>query len=438
MVHLRTVLALCLILAALPAQAVTLLRDPDIEHALRRLAAPVLQQAGLSGSTPVLVVKDSRLNAFVVDRNAIYVHSGLILRSASPSELQFVIAHEAAHIANGHITRRRLNAAASSRIAALGTALGVAAAAGSGNPQAGAGVAIGMNSTARRILYGHTRAEESSADLTAIRWMAVAGLDTSGAVSLLEVFRGQDYLAEARMDPYARSHPLSGDRLRRVRALAESYGGASESDADRYWYARAKGKLSAFLRAPKWTEARAGDSPAADIRDMRLAVMRHRRADWQGAVSLLDRALAARPDDPHYLELKGQVLLEARQFAAAEAAYQRAADLAPDDALILAALGHAMVIRGGEARLRRALPVLERARARDYRNDAVMRDLGAAYAQLGRPGMAALSVAERHALAGRLRDARIQARRAAGLLAEGTPAWQRARDVLNATEGAGE
>ncbi|MBR9763508.1 MAG: peptidase M48, partial [Rhodobacteraceae bacterium] len=103
----------------------------------------------------------------------------------------------------------------------------------------------------------------------------------------------------------------------------------------------------------------------------------------------------------------------------------------------LASLGHAMVVQGGDARLRAALPVLERARALDYRNGKVMRDLGSAYAQLGQPGMAALSVAERHALAGRAKDARIQAERAAGLLPQGSPAWQRAQDVLNATKDEG-
>ncbi|WP_337459410.1 M48 family metalloprotease [Oceanicola sp. S124] len=435
--HLRTILAACLFFIAGSAQAATLLRDPDIEHALNRLARPILQAAGLPASLPVLVVEDGRLNAFVIDRNAIFLNSGMVLRTSSAAELQFVIAHEAAHIANGHITRRRLNAEHSANMAKLGVAIGIAAGAGSGNPEAGAGLALGLANSAQRALYGHTRAEESSADQTAIRWMSIAGLDTGGAISLMDVFRGQEHLSSSRMDPYARSHPLSRDRLRRLEALNQSYGKAAVSDADRYWYERAKGKLSAFLREPRWTEARAGDSPTRDIEWMRLAVVKHRRSDWQGAVALIDRALAERPGDAFYTELKGQILLEARQFAAAEAAYRRAADLAPKDALILASLGHAMVVQGGDARLRAALPVLERARALDYRNGKVMRDLGSAYAQLGQPGMAALSVAERHALAGRAKDARIQAERAAGLLPQGSPAWQRAQDVLNATKDEG-
>jgi predicted Zn-dependent protease len=434
-VRLRTVLAVCLVMLALPAQAVSLLRDPDIENALNRMARPVLTAAGLSGATPILVVNDQSLNAFVIDNNAIYINAGMILRTASPVELQFVIAHEAAHIVNGHITSRALNAQHISRVAGLGMALAVATAAGTGNGKLGM-AALGVASSARRSYFAHSQAEESSADQSGIRFMSLAGLGTQGALDVTQIFAGQELISEGRQDPYVRSHPLSRDRLRRLTALAGTYGLKPTSDRseDAYWYDRARGKLSAFLRAPKWTRGRADESVAQDLTYMRLAIAKHREADWKGAIALLDRAQAIRPNDPWYFELRGQILLEGRQFAAAEAAYKRAADLAPKDPLILASLGHAMVVQGGAQRLQQALPVLERARAGDYRNGAVLRDLGSAYAQLNQPGDAALTVAEYHAISGRMKDARIQAQRASDLLPTGSPSWQRAQDVLNAAK----
>jgi len=66
----------------------------------------------------------------------------------------------------------------------------------------------------------------------------------------------------------------------------------------------------------------------------------------------------------------------------------------------------------------------------------LMRDLGAAYAQVGNNGMASAVTAERYALQGRLADAGIHARRAVGQLPEGSPGWQRAQDVLIASERA--
>lgn len=435
----QLILTLALVLMGLLprlAQAGNLVRDADIEHALSQLAAPVLRAAGLSPSqVGIYVVEDRQMNAFVLDRTAIYVHSGMILRMTKASELQAVIAHEAAHIANGHLTRRYANMQSACNVMALGTALSVAAGALSGSGAVAGGLAMGVNSSAQRVFFGHSRAEESAADQSSIRYLAAAGIDTSGAVSLMEVFSGQDALPANRQDIYARSHPLSRDRLRTLKALAASYGKAVPPDPQaEYWFDRAKGKLSAFIRNPKWTFQRMKESPAADVRAMREAIAWHRQAQTKKALTLIDRARAARPNDPYYLDLKGQFLMESRNWAAAANAYGAALKLAPRDTLIMAGYGRALVALGGPQRLKQAVPYLERATARDWRNDLALRDLGTAYAKLGQTGMASVVTAERHAMRGRTKEARILAQRAADLLPNGSPGWRRAQDVLNAVE----
>ncbi len=163
----RVALALALLAAtvAQPARALSLLRDPDIEYALIQLAQPILQQAGLNANRMnVLVIDDRRLNAFVVDRDTIFIHSGLLLKMETPQMLQSVIAHEAAHIANGHLLRRPQNMRNARTAAGLGLALAAAAGAVSGNAQAAAGIALGAQGNAQRLFFAHTRAEESSAD----------------------------------------------------------------------------------------------------------------------------------------------------------------------------------------------------------------------------------------------------------------------------------
>ncbi len=415
-----------------PARAVTLLRDPDIEHALGELAKPVLTAAGLSPSrVKILVVKDSNLNAFVIDSNHIFIHSGMILRLGTAQELQAVIAHEAAHIANGHIARRTLNARSAKNIVGIGLALAVAAAA-SGSSDAAAALGIGITSSANRVFMSHTRAEEASADQSAVRYLVRSGVDPQGAVRVMELFNGQELVSAARQDPYARSHPMSRDRLRHVKALAESYGHQPKDDtAAHYWFSRAKGKLSSFLRAPKWTQKRAADSASEDIRLMRLAVAYHRNSNTAKAVSTMQALLKQKPRDPFYHELYGQILLESRHNSAAITAYRNAVNLAPRNALILGGYGRALLVTGNA---KAALPVLEKARARDGQDARVLRDLGQTYATLKQPGMASVVTAERYAFQGRLKDAGIHAKRAVGLLPRGSAGWQRAQDVLSATE----
>ncbi|MEL6608509.1 MAG: M48 family metalloprotease [Pseudomonadota bacterium] len=430
---LRAVFVMCLMFASGTAQAVSLLRDAGMERALNELARPILTAAGVSPArTRILVVDDSRLNAFVITGDAIYVHSGLILKLESAAQLQAVIAHEAAHIANGHLARRINNMRNAQRASAVGMAIGVfAGAAGAGS--AAAGIAAGSAGTAQRAFLAHTRTEESSADQSSVRYLLRAGVDPRGALEVLDLFRGQEALSVSRQDPYSRSHPLTTDRYRALEALVGANPGRAGSSAEAdYWFARAQGVLSAFKRAPSWTLRRATGS--GDIDQMRRAVAHHRKPDKARAIREVTALVAARPNDPYYRDLQGQILLENRETAAAVQAYARAVQLAPNDALILGAYGKALLAQNTAASNRTALDVLVRARSRDGRDSRTLQALGLAYARAGQPGQAALAGAERLALSGRLADALPLARRAAGLLPQGSTGWTRAQDIIRTAE----
>ena len=208
------VMATLMVLTTATAHAKGLLRDADAEYALQQIAEPVLRAAGLSlTGVKVLIVNDGSLNAFVVGDDAIFINYGLINKMQRADMLQGVIAHEAAHIVNGHITRRLSNLANSRTIAGLGIALAIATAV-AGSSDGAVGIALGSQSLAQRIFFKHTRAEEASADQSGVRFLRRAGISTKGMLDVFEIFRGQELLAETRQDPYTRSHPLSRDRIR--------------------------------------------------------------------------------------------------------------------------------------------------------------------------------------------------------------------------------
>jgi predicted Zn-dependent protease len=347
--------------------------------------------------------------------------------------LQAVIAHEAAHIANGHIARRMTNLGTARTAASLGLALAAAAAA-AGEGRAAVGLALGTQSSALGRFFGHTRAEEASADQSAIRYMSQAGVDPSGMRDVLDIFRGQEVLSEERQDSYLRTHPLTRDRLRAVEGYVAAYSRAvPDNPQTDYWFSRVQGKLSAYTRSPSWTLRRLNDSPYADVRLLREAIAEHRQSRTEPALRAIDAALAQRPDDPFLHDQRGQILFETRNFRQAEAAYARAAALAPNDALILSGYGRALLVND---KVNNALQVLEKARTIDFRDSIMLRDLSVAYARSGQRGMASLVTAERYALAGRLEDAGIHAKRASEQLAEGSGPWQRAQDVVIASERA--
>lgn len=425
---------------ATAAQAQTLIRDAEIEYTLRRLAQPVLNAAGLnSGGIKILVIKDSTLNAFVIDSQHIFIHSGLILKLKSPEALQAVIAHEAAHIANGHISRRLLNMRSAKTAAGLGLLLAVATGVATGNAQAAGGIAVGTINSAKRVLLSHSRSEESSADQSGARYMARAGINPAAMIEVLDIFRGQEALSVSRRDPYALSHPLSRERLRAVKGYAAAYKPQGTPDPkSAYWYARTRGKLGAFLRNSKWGLREAKKTQFNDVALMMRAVAYHQAPNLKKALKAVNALIKSRPNDPYAHELKGQILLESRQAKAAAAAYSRAVSLAPHEALILAGYGRALLAQGTRTSIKTALIALEKARTRDPQDARMMRDLAMAYAKSGNNGMASLATAERYAIQGRLKDAGIHAKRAAGLLSRGSVSWNRAQDVIRVARTAAE
>lgn len=429
MFYVRLVALVSFALYAQTAQAAGLLRDSDIEEGLSQLAAPVLIAAGLSPvSTKILVVNDDRLNAFVIDRRHIFLHSGLILRSKTPEMLQSVIAHEAAHIANGHIARRRQALQLTRNAANFGTALAVAVGAASGSGQAATGIALGIRGSATRKFLSHSRAEESSADQSALGYMVRSGINPMGMVDTLDMFVGQENLIVGRQDPYVRSHPLTRDRMRSVETMAMAHDDLPSDPGMVYWHARVVGKLSAFQRAPSWTLGRVKDSHSEDIKHMRSAIAHGRAGQINLAIQAIDRAIAQRPNDPFYQDLKAELYMRNRAFSQSARAYKKAHDMRPKDAIILAGYGRALL---ADRQFSQALDILERARVRDFRNSALLRDLGVAYSKLGKNAMASLVTAERYALQGRIKDAKVHANRAAAGLPVGSPSWQRAQDVVD-------
>ena len=178
---------------------------------------------------------------------------------------------------------------------------------------------------------------------------------------------------------------------------------------------------------------RAGETGYADVALIRQAIAHHRNSSTRKALGAVDKALSARAKDPFLHALRGEILMDTRNFKAATNSYSRAVRLAPRDGLILAGYGRALLASGQIAPARKAL---ESARIVDFRDGSMLRDLATAYAKSGQPAMASLVTAERYALRGRLEDAGIHAKRAAQRLPEGSGPWQRAQDVLIASERA--
>ena len=152
------------------------------------------------------------LNAFVAEGQNMFVHTGLIMTLDTPNELSGVLAHETGHLADGHLVRMSQGVRAASVPLILSMVLGVAAiAAGAGD--AGSAILMGGQQIAQRTFLSFSRTQESAADQAGIRYLAATKQSGRGMLSVFKRFENQEILSDQRRDPFAQSHPASGDRM---------------------------------------------------------------------------------------------------------------------------------------------------------------------------------------------------------------------------------
>src|SRR5207244_665649 len=116
----------------------------------------------------------------------------------------------------------------------------------------------------------------------------------------------------------------------------------------------------------------------------------HKQAEVEKATGEMDSLLKDRPQDPFFLEMKGQVLLESGRPQEALESLRQAVQRAPDQPLIAALLGHALIATEDPANFQEAKKVLKAAISRDNSNPFAWYQLGVVYDREGDSARAAL------------------------------------------------
>ncbi|NNG05448.1 MAG: M48 family metalloprotease [Inquilinus sp.] len=442
----RKVLSVLILLGLISAWAqpaagqgsrLSLIRDAEIEHIIRQYAEPIFQAAGINAaSVDIYLVNDPRPNAFVAGGLNLFVTTGLLIQAKGADQLLGVIAHETGHMAGGHLARGQEQLENARKTAIISALLGVAAAVAAGDAGAGAAVISGGQQVAERTFLAYSRGMESAADQAATTYLDTLGYSAEGMLSFFEQLEDQEVLEQSRQTEYVRTHPLTRDRIDFIRRHVSLSPNSGQELPVRYhdWFDRIQAKLIGFLQ-PQAALQRMPDNGGIADRYGR-AIARYRRGDLQGALAAIDSLLAAEPENPFFHELKGQMLLEGGDPAAARSSYVRAAELYPGESTILVPLAQTMLASGGPADLEAAVTHLRRAIASPRgATPLAWRLLATAYGRRGEMGLAAVALAEEALAKGDNETARQQADRAIRELPEGSAGWLLAQDVRRAAGG---
>lgn len=424
--------------SALPAISQSLIRDTEIEQSLREWTNPILEVAGLQAEDVGLyIINDPSLNAFVAGGQRIHLHTGLIMASDNAAQVKGVIAHETCHIACGHTVTRARAASVASRPALVSIGLGVLAIA-AGAPDAGAALLASSQQFAALNFFVHTRAEEAMADTKAVQYLAELGQSPMGIVEFFEKFRYQEVLSEARRYPYFRSHPLSSNRVRTTRTLAEESGLANVPEDPKVvkQFEMMKAKLVGFLEPPArvFRDYPPTDTSAPARYARSISAMQ--AADLNTAITEIDSLIAEEPENPFFHELKGQILFETGKPVESVEPLIEANRLLPGSPLIQISLARSLLARGEPGDVVTAEEALRDALIVEPNNAFAWTQLAIVFEKQDNRPMAQVATAEAAYNIGNYPRAYAFAERAIRELTPNTPAFRQASDIRNATDPA--
>ena len=432
-----TMVALALAFAAIqPAFAQEVLRDSETELLFRDISKPLVQAAGLDPSNvKIVLLHDDEINAFVAGGQIVYIHTGLLTAADNANQLQGVIAHELGHVARGDVIRGDEGVKAATGITILSLVLGAAAIA-AGAPDAGLGIIAAGQQVAQGSFFSFSRAQESTADLAGASYLSKAGISGKGSLEFFKKLQNQEYrLAVYAKNSYDRTHPLSSER---INALTQIYTkdpawNRPTDPAVELRFQRVKAKLIGYVNS-KNAVALYPESDQSMPAHYARAYAYHLGAYPDKALSEADWLLAKLPDDPFFLELKGQILLESGRPKEAIPLLRRSVKAAPDMPMIAVMLGHALIASEDEKNFAEAKQVLKAAVNRDNDNPFAWMQLGVVYDHEGDEPRAALATAERNNLEGNPKLALSSARMAMAGITKGTPDFLRAQDIAMVSE----
>lgn len=326
----RLVQTLCFIMLtyiAFAKDSMTIIYDSEIEDALRAVANPILTASGINPEDVALyTVQNDEANAFVSGGQQIFITTGMLKFSQDPEVLAGVLAHEVGHIVGGHLVQHTQKIANLKKQLLISTLIGGAAAAATGSAEPIAAGILGGQLSGMHQFFAFSRIQESAADATSARVLHKLGVPTNGLVKFLKnIATYERGYSDAPL--YYRTHPLSKTRI----DYLESHNVASKrpnylSQDVRKRFAMMHAKIIGFTDSKEDIELNSKTfSPQMYL--YANAIYNFRISKFDIALSQIQELLQIEPDNPYFLEVKGDILLASNKASLGIKEYKKAYDL---------------------------------------------------------------------------------------------------------------
>jgi predicted Zn-dependent protease len=337
------------------------LDDPEVGEYLQSLGLRLssLAQDG-NREFNFFVVRDPAINAFALPGGFIGVHSGLLLETASESELAGVLAHEVAHVTQRHIARGLQNQGRANLVSTAATlaAILIGAMAG-GASNATMGAITAAQSLAVQSQINFTRENEYEADRIGIGILASAGFDPNALPSFFDTMGRRTQLGPDQMPELLRTHPVTSARIAESKGRAAQYPPITPRES--LSYALMKERVRVLSTPPgqdprTYYAARADNEPDVSLAErygMALAQMASNEP--RAAIATLEQLRRTYPEVLQFHTALGQAQLAAGDTRAALDTLERARELAPRNVPVTVRYGEALLQAGRPKRAHEVL-----------------------------------------------------------------------------------
>ncbi len=410
----------------------SLIRDTEIETTIRAYATPLFNAAGLdTQNVEIYIVNDDTRNAFVTNGQKLFINSGLILDTHNVNQIIGVIAHETGHIAGGHLSHLSNALSRTSAASILSIILGGAATIATSKSDIGAAIIAGGQAAAQRSFLKYSRVQEAAADIAALRLLDQTGQSAKGMLDFLEGLGDQELLSPAQQNPYARSHPLTRDRIEIISHHVSNSPNSNKPTPDDLvdMHQRIKAKLHAFIKPVKQTlRVYKRDNKSVYSRYAR-AIAYYRENKLNKALPILEALISEEPVNAFFYELKGQIFFESAKLEKSLESYLKAAELLPESALVRRDLARVQIEINDPNLLDNAIKNLNVSVTIEPRSAFNWRLLAIAHGRKGNLGQSSIALAEEALLKGNPKIAEFHAGRVQKLFSQGDREWMIAEDI---------
>lgn len=335
--------------------------DPEIASYIEGLGDRLLGPTGLSRSKfQFSVIDDDNLNAFAVPGGWISVHTGLITRTDSESELASVLAHEIAHITQRHLPRT-FERAEQRTLPAVAAMMGAILVGG----QIGSAALVGANAAVVADQLKYSREFEKEADAIGLELLSKGEFDVHAMPRFFLKLQKTSELHASNVPEYLRTHPLSISRIADSESRVGAFPATEVATNAEFLHIRARIKaLSGDSSLKKADMFRQQIIDSVDAEKSHLiygeAMAAMKVAQYDRSRGLIESLLIKNPDSLRYGLGYAQIELSAGNISGALRRLEKMRDSFSDHPVVLHYYAEALLAAQQFTDARRVLRQLER------------------------------------------------------------------------------